>query len=295
MDGCSAELIPLRTSGTSLPVFCIHNGLRGGLAYEQLIAALPVDQSIYGLCPPPGDTPAFRTVEELAAMYLQEVHKIQKHGPYQLLGWSFGGLVAYEMATLLVDRGEEVGLIALIDMHQPAFLRKVAKTADFRIQYLESRAKKYINNLFKGRIDYIWSDASQYAKSLVHRHAWNAVQRLCRMFNRPVPNIVRRDWIMINAILQSYTPKEFRGRLVLFRSEDRQQEFNDIPSLGWDEVAKGGVDVHIVPGDHVAMMQMPNVLILAKQLTPYLESVRARTSRSCRDSVEDGIGVGATR
>ena len=112
-------LLPLRPSGSLPPLFCIHPG--GGLSwsYSGLMRHLPSDRPIYGLqargIAHPETSP--QTLEEMAADYVTFVRQVQPTGPYHLLGWSFGGLVAHAMATHLQDQGETVALLALLDCY----------------------------------------------------------------------------------------------------------------------------------------------------------------------------------
>ena len=112
-------LLPLRPSGNLPPLFCIHPG--GGLSwsYSGLMPHLPTDRPIYGLqargITHPEMSP--HTLEEMAADYVTSVRQVQPTGPYHLLGWSFGGLVAHAMATHLQDAGETVSLLALLDSY----------------------------------------------------------------------------------------------------------------------------------------------------------------------------------
>jgi thioesterase domain-containing protein len=69
-----------------------------------------------------------------------------------------------------------------------------------------------------------------------------------------------------SALNRSFKPRSFGGRLVLFRAKDRPGGLNGDQSLGWGDVASGGVEVLFVPGGHISMMRPPNVLHLAKQL-----------------------------
>ena len=80
---------------------------------------LPADRPIYGLQARGIVQPemAPRTLEDMAADYLSTIRQIQPIGPYNLLGWSFGGLVAYAIATNLQAQGENVGLLALLDSY----------------------------------------------------------------------------------------------------------------------------------------------------------------------------------
>ncbi|WP_069884354.1 non-ribosomal peptide synthetase [Streptomyces luteocolor] len=110
-------VLPLRSSGPGHALFCVHPG--GGLAwcYSALLAHVPADHPIHGVqargISPAGELPA--SVEEMAAEYVEKLREVQPAGPYHLLGWSFGGLVAHAMAVLLQEQGEEVPLLCVMD------------------------------------------------------------------------------------------------------------------------------------------------------------------------------------
>ena len=112
-------LLPLRPHGASRPLFCIHPA--GGLswAYSKLIPFLKPDHPLYGLqargIAHPDALPC--TLEEMASDYLDQIRGIQPGGPYLLLGWSFGGLVAYEIATQLQSQGEYGTFLVLLDSY----------------------------------------------------------------------------------------------------------------------------------------------------------------------------------
>ncbi|GAF50796.1 putative non-ribosomal peptide synthetase, partial [Rhodococcus wratislaviensis NBRC 100605] len=111
-----AVILPIRSEGTGPPLWCIHPG--GGLSwcYMGLRAHLP-DRPVYGLQARgfDGVTPLPDSIEEMAADYLDQILTVQEDGPFLLLGWSFGGLVAHAIATALERRGLEVALLAMMD------------------------------------------------------------------------------------------------------------------------------------------------------------------------------------
>ncbi|MEU6934614.1 amino acid adenylation domain-containing protein [Streptomyces sp. NPDC046374] len=113
-------LLPLSTRGTRRPLFCVHPGTGVGWAYAGLARHLGDDQPLYALqarsLSDPGHRPG--SIEEMADAYLERIRGIQPWGPYRLLGWSFGGLVAHTVAVRLREAGEEVELLALMDVHQ---------------------------------------------------------------------------------------------------------------------------------------------------------------------------------
>ncbi|MET7383116.1 amino acid adenylation domain-containing protein [Streptomyces sp. NPDC005526] len=119
LDDALEVLLPLRADGDLPPLFCVHPGLGVGWVYSGLVPALERDRPVYAL-QARGLTGADRlprNAEEMADDYLAHVRKVQPHGPYHLLGWSFGGLVAHLMATRLQAEGEEVALLALLDAY----------------------------------------------------------------------------------------------------------------------------------------------------------------------------------
>ncbi|WP_171908861.1 condensation domain-containing protein, partial [Streptomyces nanshensis] len=110
-------LLPLRDTGSRPPLFCVHPAAGIAWSYAGLTTSLGTDQPVYGLQARGLDgtevLPA--TVGEMAADYLAQVRSVQPSGPYHLLGWSFGGLVAHEMAVQLQCGGEQVGLLSVLD------------------------------------------------------------------------------------------------------------------------------------------------------------------------------------
>ncbi|QQC91378.1 non-ribosomal peptide synthetase [Streptomyces alfalfae] len=112
-----APLLTLRAGGARTPLFCVHPGLGVSWAYKALLPHLREDRPVYALQAPAlsEDGPLPADVRELAATYVGHVRSVRPHGPYLLLGRSFGGPVAHEMAVLLRALGEEVALLAVVD------------------------------------------------------------------------------------------------------------------------------------------------------------------------------------
>ncbi|MGW5803463.1 amino acid adenylation domain-containing protein [Streptomyces bacillaris] len=117
-------LLPLRPArpGDRAPVHCVHPA--GGLSwcYAGLIRHLPADVPIYGLQAQgvgeaTADEPLPTTLEELAAHYASRIREVQPEGPYRLLGWSTGGIIAHAIAAVLQEAGQEVELLAILDAY----------------------------------------------------------------------------------------------------------------------------------------------------------------------------------
>ncbi|MEU2126424.1 amino acid adenylation domain-containing protein [Nocardia niwae] len=112
-------LLPIRASGSAAPLFCLHPMYGLAWSYAGLAQFMPADQPIFGLQSPAlsedGELPD--TLAELAERYLSEIRAVQPQGPYRLLGWSLGGVLAHAIATELQDAGEQVELLAMMDSH----------------------------------------------------------------------------------------------------------------------------------------------------------------------------------
>ncbi|MGW2836667.1 amino acid adenylation domain-containing protein [Streptomyces sp. NPDC001493] len=118
--GAMGVLLPLSDRGSRRPLFCVHPGTGVGWSYAGLTRHLGEDQPLYALQARALSEPGYRprTVEEMADDYLERIRQVQPWGPYRLLGWSFGGIVAHTMAVRLREAGQRVELLALMDVHQ---------------------------------------------------------------------------------------------------------------------------------------------------------------------------------
>ena len=116
------QLQTISEGNTELPLICLHGGDGGVVFYRRAARAISTDRRIFAIESPllsiDGSLPE-RSVEEIAQSYLEEILKDQPSGPFRLLGYSFGGLLAYEVARLLLDRGKEVAFLGLVDTLNP--------------------------------------------------------------------------------------------------------------------------------------------------------------------------------
>jgi thioesterase domain-containing protein len=228
-------LVPLRDTGSKPPLFFVHGG--GGLVlnYAPLMRELDGERPFLGIQPaerPPGDG-TFRSVEELAATYVEAVRSRQPRGPYFLGGHSFGGVVAFEMAVQLGAAGEEVALLAVLDMVPPGLLDPEAMRA---LVSTEPR---------RAEVTMPMNDADPLRHRLAEHH--------------------RRH---LQALL-AYRPTRLRGRVTLFRANENHALYRPDaaadPTLGWDAFAET-TEVHVVPGDHFSMLSEPEVRTLANEI-----------------------------
>jgi amino acid adenylation domain-containing protein len=119
-----SPLVEIQTGGSKPPLFCMHGGGFNVLIYRNLARHLGPDYPVYGLQAqglngdPTQPIPDIRDrLEDLAADYIQEIRRVQPHGPYFLVGLSAGGNIAFEMAQQLQAAGEEIALLGMFDSY----------------------------------------------------------------------------------------------------------------------------------------------------------------------------------
>ncbi|MCA2215106.1 amino acid adenylation domain-containing protein [Wangella sp. NEAU-J3] len=115
-------LLPLRAGGDRTPLFCLHPALGISWCYTGLLEHLAPDQPVYGVqargITPPVAPPA--DLDEMVTEYCAAIRSVQGSGPYRLLGWSSGGLIAHAVAVRLQESGERVDLLCIVDAYPGA-------------------------------------------------------------------------------------------------------------------------------------------------------------------------------
>jgi amino acid adenylation domain-containing protein len=245
-DGWShqwSSLVPIQPRGTKPPFFCVHGVGGNVLNFRELAQLMSPEHPFYGLQAQGlnGERPCFSLVEDMAGHYLKELKTIQPEGPYFIGGYSFGGLVAYEMAQQLRANGESVGLLALLDTYAGR-LRSVSGSV-LRMVMHPSR------------------------QSLFHdmpKAAGESLQRRVRslLISRVLKNVLQSNQTAANR----YILRPYAGKITLFRaSELSLRSFEELYSA-WTSLALGGLDLQEISGDHGGILVSPQVDVLAAKL-----------------------------
>jgi thioesterase domain-containing protein/acyl carrier protein len=237
-------LLPLRPSGSLPPLFCIHPG--GGLSwsYSGLMRHLPADRPIYGLqargISHPETSP--QTLEEMAADYVTFVRHVQPTGPYHLLGWSFGGLVAHAMATHLQDHGETVALLALLDCYPIAGQSHPQNETEIDDETLLANQLKALG--------YYSGDAPLQVSSALDilRQEGDILANLEEHQVAAIIQVMKQN----SRLARAFVPRRFRGDALLFAAThgDSRPEPHK-----WRPYVSGKIAVHEVDCEHVHMMR----------------------------------------
>jgi amino acid adenylation domain-containing protein len=120
-DRSPQVLIPMQARGTQLPLFCLHPAGGHILVYQSLAAGLGPDQPLYGLQSRAltDVTQEYSTLDDMAAAYAAAIRVQQPVGPYYLLGWSMGGVLAMAVAKVLEHQSQCIAFVGLLDTYLP--------------------------------------------------------------------------------------------------------------------------------------------------------------------------------
>ena len=267
--------------GNRVPLFCVHSLGGEVLNYIELAHYLGPDQPVYGLQArgfADGKEGA-RRLEDMAACYVEAVRKLWPNGPYCLVGYSFGGVLALEMAQQLYARGEPVTCVGPLDTNllgnlpvDPGSVRvKAGEPFDWAkalLNFSRHGTKVTIDDLRR--------------QGTIEQQVTYAIEHGVLPYNLDLPTALRymRAGDDINEAKREYVAKPFKGQICLFRALQGQILECPDPTLGWGHVAAGGLEIYEVPGAHWNMLVKPHVQVLASRIRTWLDAAQAQSSGS---------------
>ena len=263
-------LVPLKPTGNKTPLFIIHGAGLNVLNFVNLSNQFDEDQPVYGIQGTAKEYDEwYESIEAMAAHYIDAIVKINPTGPYALAGFSFGGVVAFEMTRQLRQQGKKVILTGLLDSYLDSSYYYESYSQKKLIRYLDLTYKRldFLKEMllsweaFKMRInskkDYIVKKHFGYNNTMTDQEALALEQ------------FIEAD-SMVKTIVDRYHIKPQDIEVDLFRSKDDLHYKLDPTHLGWKKAALKGVKIHNIPGNHLDILAPPNDKILARMLQDIL-------------------------
>ncbi len=257
-------VIPVRRDGGQPPLFCIHGGDGGVIFYRDLAEHFPPGRPLLAIESPAlaaaGDVKT-TPVEETAADYVAALREHQAHGPYYLAGYSYGGLLVYEIARLLVADGETVAFAGLFDTVNPA--------APIRGYSLLERAEVFWN----AREDEPWHKRAvgilARARDGIATHLRVKKEiRTARNAGTTAPHSEVRMLQVRDAhweAMENYRPLPLDCRITLFKTRTPDDKFDIPKDYGWSALV-AAIEIVEVAGEHLTMFAPKYAKALAAEI-----------------------------
>ncbi len=278
----ASSLVRLRVGAGRPPFYCVHGAAANVLYMEGLARHLSPDIPLYGIQSRglDGVQEPLGSAEEMAAHYIDEICKVQPHGPYYLGGLSFGGAIAFEMAQQFHAKGEVIGLVALMDTNLPTWR---TNTADHSALFY-SRVYPFVAALERGYLAIRRSGVRRCLQGLA-----GLIRRgLSKDSHRKRPELpdgltnadllsptLEKVWKANLEAADRYSPRLYPGRITLFWATDWPTPARGDARLCWADFAEQGLELHRIPGNHGNFRFEPHVRMLAEKLDVCLKRAHA--------------------
>jgi thioesterase domain-containing protein len=267
------EVVALNGGGGKTSLFCFPGAGGEATTFREMASLIESDHSVYGI-----DMQRFLstdrkfTVEQLADFCLAAIRRKQARGPYYMCGYSFGALVAYEVASRLRNNGEDIGVVALIDTGNPAFRAQLssAETTQLERTYVANRLRKYFRFLTTADFRAFANSFLALFVSRAGTRTRRLIRGICHAMNRPMPDVFRHNDRALFDAWRAYNPPVSALPLLLYYEAHRCAEYGGDRTLGWRLCTCGKVDVELGSGGHVEMMAPRNVRSFVAKLSGYL-------------------------
>ena len=261
-DDSWKSLVPIKPDGNKPPLYIVHGSGLTVLVFHALAMGLAPDQPVFGLQARGlnGTDEPFDNMEEIAAYYVSEILEQNPMGPYNLAGYSFGGIVAFEMAKQLKARGGHVNMLAIFDTNADHSL--------YFDDWMLRMSRKFKRQFPKFR--FILRSFKKYpAETLTYQLGFlrNKCIRLLANARLIKKNPVQEEHLdhadKINRkhdlAFDKYKLIPYDGSIDLFRVKSRMYFLDDPIYLGWKPYALQGLEIHEISGDHKTFLLSPNV------------------------------------
>ena len=257
VSACS-RLVTLQPRGDQPPLFLVSPGGGNVFCYQALAAALGPGRPVIGLQARGVDgAEPLETVAAVAEDFVAAIREARPEGPYHLAGWSFGGVVAYEIARQLSAAGQRVATLALVEAGQSHCFSVL------RARLPETEAPRF--RLVDG------DPQAMFARFVKHGPAWGVIPEGAT--DELTLRIYRVFRAHVRALLD-YRAQRYSGPTLLILADDETYPARRDPRREWEPRCPR-LEVRRTPGTHFSLLRPPHVAALAELLGAQMRSASA--------------------
>lgn len=258
-------------STSTLPLFLIHPVGGNIFCYKSLIESLGDNFTIYGIQSPSisGGLNNLNTLDKITDFYIKEIKKVQQQGPYCIVGWSFGGVVGFEIARKLKSNGDKIKTLTLLD----SYLLKIPKEqfedekfyllsflddllnslGDVESKEIEEQIKQFI--IREDYLEHLFIDLEE--KGFLQGLEFS---QFVTYFNAYKINL---------QALSSYQPKVYDGNIMYFRAEDSKSDTR-LNINEWKRLVNGNFEIQDIRSNHYQLLHSPHSEVIAQTIKLFM-------------------------
>lgn len=269
-------LVPIQTMGEKEPIFAL-SGVGGSvLCFQPLSQSLGNDQPFYALqsIGMDGKTAVPDSIKEIAEFNIAAIKSIQSTGPYTLLGYSHGGVVAFEMAKKMLKQGDEITSLLLLDSLCPTLqtedeveqmvdlYKNLAKAMGIVVADLDTEKLRQITDI--ERVDYLYDYSKNYGLDMTR-------EQFALMYAMSMSNA---------RACRTYKPAKLSSEIdvFLFRAQD---SYRDKPKdYGWNKWLQKPLKGYDIKANHSSIIDIEPIQEVANKILEYHESDRSNRIRT---------------
>lgn len=265
-------LVPIKTTGNKTPIYLVHGDGLNVLTFKPIAKYLDPEQPLYALqaLGLNGDkSRLLYSMDDMADHYASEILQNNPTGPYILGGYSFGGLLAFEIARRLIELGKKVETLAILDTNCSNRNNNNSRFARIGRKIVRQFRKSiFIVDNFIHKPQQTLNYQRQFIKKKLYKK--QSPTDLSNDFFSYDPEI-NRSYRVAKSI---YKMTPLNINVLLFKTKERMYFIDDAKYYGWRRYALEGVKVHRVPGDHKTFLFEPNVKEFSSLLQLAIDSNR---------------------
>ena len=278
-----SPLAIIQSGKGTIPIFCIHGAGGNVLLYRDLAIQLGPNQTVYGLQSQgmDGQRPILGRIEDMAALYTEAIRRTFPSGPYLLVGYCMGGVVALEIAQRLQKQGAEVALLSMLETYN--WMKAPKETAWVKWKYRYEKVVFHIRNYYL---------LSGYEKKLFRAEKMAELKRRRKIWRGKLVNRLRPKklieatsdgpnlralaavWRANDEAVYHYEPEEYHDRILLFLPR-QEYSYHKGEGLHWEGVARN-LERHVLSVYPGGMLIQPFVKELAQALRAEIFRISAQ-------------------
>jgi len=250
-------LVLIRSGAGRPPLYILQGYGMNVIGFNNIARHMHPDQSVYGFQPRGlnGIDEPHGTIEAMAMEYVEAILRVNPEGPYYLAGYSYGGVVAFEMAQQLRTKGKQIGMLAIIDTYTnhmndeqgwtAALLQKAYRQFP-KFRFVLKNLRKYPKQTIAYQRDF-------FARKV--RAVTDLFHRTRKASSRTPEERIDEQYVKA---YKKYRMHLYDDSIDLFRVKIRLYFLDDLEYMGWRAFVSKDIIIHEVPGDHSTFLLSPN-------------------------------------